>query len=93
MPELWETPVTYGAIGATQAADLLRYPPTGYRAIERTARIGHGDARFEFAWASALSLGIQRGSGFRIRPIEAPATVQAQTYTPVSFEPDGTPIW
>jgi len=92
MPELWETPVTYGAIGATQAADLLRYPPTGYRAIERTARIGHGDARFEFAWASALSWGIQRGSGFRIRPIEAPDTVQAQTYTPVSFESDGTPI-
>lgn len=81
MPELWETPVTYGAVGATQAKDLLRYPPTGYRPIERTARIGHGDARFQFAWASALSWGIQRGSGFRVRPIEAPAEVQAQTYT------------
>lgn len=92
MPELWETPVTYGAVGATRAQDLLRYPPTGYRPIERTARIGHGDARFQYAWASALSWGIQRGSGFRVHPLGAPSAVEAQTYTPVSFHADGTPI-
>jgi len=69
---IWLAPVTYGAVGATQAPDLLRYPPAGYRAIERTARIGHGAARFEYAYVAALTWGIQKRSGFRIQPIEAP---------------------
>ncbi len=89
---LWQRPVSYGAIGATQAKDLLRYPPTGYRAIERRARIGHGDARFEFAWSSALSWGIQRGSGFRVETVESPAEVTHASYTPVSFDEEGAPI-
>lgn len=89
---LWQRPVSYGAIGASQAADLLRYPPTGYRAFERRARIGHGDARFEYAWSSALSWGIQKGAGFVVEPVETPGHVTQQTYTPVSFESDGTPV-
>ncbi|MEQ1735592.1 MAG: DUF1990 domain-containing protein [Rhodoglobus sp.] len=92
MPELWETPVTYGAVGATQAADLLRYPPAGYRPVERRARIGHGDARFDWAWATALSWGIQRGSGFRLSHVESPSGAHSQTYTPVSFDSDGEPV-
>ncbi len=92
MPELWETPVTYGAVGATQADDLLRYPPAGYRPLERRARIGHGDARFEWAWASALSWGIQRRSGFRLSHVESPGGVHTQTYTPVSFDDLGAPV-
>jgi uncharacterized protein (UPF0548 family) len=90
--ELWQRPVSYGAIGATQAKDLLRYPPTGYRAIERRARIGHGDARFEFAWSQTMSWGIQKGVGFRIELAHAPAQVSNQTYIPVSFDDDGNPI-
>jgi uncharacterized protein (UPF0548 family) len=85
MPELWDTPVTYGAIGATQAPDLLRFPPAGYRPLERKARIGHGDARFDYACASAMSWGIQRGSGFRVRTINSPETSSEST-----FGPDGT---
>lgn len=69
---IWLAPVTYGAVGATQAPDLVRYPPAGYRAIERSARIGHGAARFEYACVAALTWGIQKRSGFRIQPIEAP---------------------
>ena len=30
--------VTYGAIGATLAPDLLRYPPAGYRPAEDSVR-------------------------------------------------------
>lgn len=89
MPELWETPVTYGAIGATQAADLLRYPPAGYRPLERKARIGHGDARFEWACASAMSWGIQTGSGFRVALADGPP--EGHTGETV-FGPDGTPF-
>lgn len=89
MLDLWETPVTYGAIGATQDRDLLRYPPIGYRPIERRARIGHGDARFEWAWASAMTWGIQKGSGFRVRHVESP---QSTSTLESVFGPDGTPF-
>ena len=92
MRELWQQPVNYGAVAATQAADFLRYPPTGYRPVERRARIGHGDARFQYAWHSALSWGIQKGSGFRIEHVDSPPEVRERTYIPISFEDDGTPI-
>ena len=62
--QLWEKAVTYAAIGATQSPDLLRYPPAGYRPIERRRRIGHGNARYEYASMAALTWGIQRNSGF-----------------------------
>ena len=90
MPELWDTPVTYGAIGATQAPDLLRFPPSGYRPIERRARIGHGDARFEYACASAMSWGIQRGSGVRIRTVNSPEIASHHNSSELTFGPDGT---
>lgn len=89
---LWEQPVNYSAVAATQAADFLRYPPTGYRPLERRARIGHGDARFQYAWHSALSWGIQKGAGFDVEPIDTPPEVHESTYIPISFEADGTPV-
>lgn len=89
---LWEQPVNYAAVAATQGADFLRYPPTGYRPIERRGRIGHGDARFQYAWHAALSWGIQKGAGFGIEPIDAPPEVRESTYVPISFDTGGTPI-
>jgi len=90
--QLWRQPVTYAAIGATQAIDLLRYPPPGYRAIERRMRIGHGMDRFEFARTETLTWGIQRNSGFRVIPTDSPAAVTEQTYVPVSFDEAGEPV-
>jgi len=90
--ELWQKAVTYAAIGATQSTDLLRHPPIGYRPLERTARIGHGDARFEYAWLTALSWGIQRNSGFRVTLTDAPPEISEASYTPVSFDENGEPI-
>ncbi len=90
--ELWQVPVTYAAVGATQADDLLKYPPKGYRPLERRIRIGHGDARWEFAWIETMSWGIQRRAGFRVRVLDAPAAVTTGTYTPVTFGDDGEPV-
>jgi len=89
---LWQQPVTYGAIGATQADDFRRYPPKGYRAIESRVRVGHGAERWRHAWTETLSLGIQRRAGLRIRRIEAPAEVLENTYQPVTFDENGQPI-
>ena len=90
--ELWQKAVTYAAIGATQSTELLRHPPVGYRPLERTARIGHGEARFEYAWLAALTWGIQRNSGFRVTLTDAPPEVSEASYTPVSFDESGEPI-
>lgn len=84
-----ETPVTYGAVGATKEPDLLTHPPTGFRPLERQQRIGHGADRFEFASDEAMSWGIQRLSGFRIERVDVPA---GDPYVPVSFDASGTPV-
>jgi len=89
---LWRQPVTYGAIGATQDDDFLRYPPKGYRPIERRVRVGHGPERWHHAWTETLSFGIQRRSGFRVKRVDAPPAVLENTYTPVTFDDDGQPV-
>lgn len=90
--ELWRVPVTYGAVGATQAADLLQYPPRGYRPLERRIRVGHGPERWEHAWMRVMSWGIQRGAGFRVTPLPAPAAATTAGYLPVVFDADGAPV-
>jgi uncharacterized protein (UPF0548 family) len=89
---LWERAVSYGAVGATQAPDLLQYPPAGFRPIERRVRIGHGDVRWQYAWTQLFTWGMQRLSGMRIDVSETPGEVTALTYTPVGFDAAGTPV-
>jgi uncharacterized protein (UPF0548 family) len=90
--ELWTRPVSYGAVGATQAPDLLQYPPAGYRPLERRARIGHGRERFRWASTAILTWGVQRGSGSRVETQQTPGYVSELTYTPVFFDPSGAPL-
>nr|WP_269902576.1 DUF1990 domain-containing protein [Terrimesophilobacter mesophilus] len=87
----WDATVTYGAVGGTKAPDLMAFPPTGFRPFEQRSRIGHGARRWEHAWQSTMSWGIQRASGMRVQLHESPAEVTEGTYTPVSFDRDGRP--
>jgi uncharacterized protein (UPF0548 family) len=87
----WDATVSYGAVGGTNAPDLLTFPPKGFRPFERRSRIGHGDARWEHAWQSVMTWGIQRGSGIQVRLQESPIEVTEGTYTPVVLEEDGAP--
>ncbi len=80
--------VTYGAIGGTLAPDLLSYPPTGYRPLVRTVRLGSGDERFKLASSSLMTWGVQRGSGIVVADLE---TGTGQQYTGIVFSDDGTP--
>ena len=68
----YRTALTYGAVGATQASDLMTYPPDGFTPAESRARIGHGDQRFETAVVQALTWQIQERSGVRVRVEEQP---------------------
>lgn len=89
---LWEQPVSYAAVGATQAADLMQYPPAGFRPFQKRVRIGHGPLRWSFASQAVLSWGVQRRSGLRVETTESPAEVTDQSYTPVSLDTAGIPL-
>ena len=55
--------VDYAAVGATQAPDLMHYPPERSIPAEESWRIGSGEARFESAGDALLSWAAQRGAG------------------------------
>jgi uncharacterized protein (UPF0548 family) len=59
-------PVTYGAVGATRGDIFTILPPPGFRRVERSARIGHGDERWAFAQQQILNWGVKRRSGFGV---------------------------
>lgn len=90
--ELWMQPVTYAAVGATQAHDLFAFPPQGFKPMRRRVRIGHGSARFEYAWSETLSWGIHRRSGFIVHVSDTPPEILGGTYVPLAFDEEGTPV-
>jgi len=81
--------VTYGAIGATLAPDLLRYPPDGYRPAEDSVRLGSGVERFERAAESLMTWGIQRGAGFTVADVSAGTGAQ---YPGIVYDAEGIPL-
>ncbi|WP_166983724.1 DUF1990 family protein [Paramicrobacterium fandaimingii] len=84
-----DKPTDYAAVGATQAADLLQYPPDGYKPYEDTIKIGSGDERFAAASASILSWQVLRLAGITVSDIERGS---GDAYQGVRFAEDGTPI-
>ncbi|GAA4171794.1 DUF1990 domain-containing protein [Gryllotalpicola koreensis] len=83
-----ESPVTYGAIGGTQAADLLQYPPHGYKPMERSVRLGSGEERWETSKAALMSWGVQRGAGLKVTNVDLGTGEQ---YAGIRYNEDGTP--
>ena len=65
--------VTYGAVGATQAPDLVAFPPAGFVGREARSRIGHGPRRWAFAVEQVMSWGVKRRSGFRVVTVASEA--------------------
>lgn len=81
--------VDYAAVGATQAPDLMQYPPEKSLPAEESWRIGSGEARFAAASEALLSWAPLRGAGFTlsdIRPAPGPG------YAGVAYGEDGAPI-
>jgi len=81
--------VDYAAVGATQAEDLLQYPPEKSIPAAESWRLGSGEERFRTAAEDLLGWAAQRGAGLEIvevRPAAGPA------YTGVSFDGEGNAI-
>ena len=67
--------VDYAAVGATQAPDLMQYPPERSIPAEESWRIGSGEARFVSAGEALLSWSAQRGGELQladVRPASGP---------------------
>ena len=81
--------VDYAAVGATQAPDLMQYPPERSIPAESSWRIGSGESRFHTASEALMSWTAQRGAGLTladVRPASGPM------YSGVSFDSEGNPI-
>lgn len=83
--------VTYAAVGASQAPDLMQYPPAGYRPLQHRGRVGHGDERWHYAVDELLTGGVYRGAGLGVRITPVSVGDAEREYQPVEFDPLGSP--
>lgn len=81
--------VDYAAVGATQAHDLMQYPPEHSVPAEDAWRIGSGEERFTAAGELLLSWAPLRAAELSITDVR-PATDGG--YSGVGFDPEGAPI-
>src|SRR5579884_2859590 len=66
--ELAERELSYDAAGGTQPQLAEWTPPAGYRAYERTVRLGAGDVCWAAVSGPLLSWGVKTRSGFAVSP-------------------------
>jgi uncharacterized protein (UPF0548 family) len=81
--------VDYAAVGATQAPDLMHYPPERSIPAEESWRIGSGEARFQSASDALLSWAAQRGAGLELSDVRPAA---GPMYSGVGFDAEGNPV-
>ncbi len=81
--------VDYAAVGATQAPDLMHFPPERSIPAEESWRIGSGEARFESAGDALLSWAAQRGAGLTLSDVRPAA---GPMYSGVSFDAEGNAL-
>jgi|SRR5690606_33121146 len=81
--------VDYAAVGATQASDLMQYPPERSIPAQEAWRIGSGEDRFRTASEALVSWTALRATGLTlsdVRPASGPM------YSGVSFDEEGHPL-
>lgn len=97
-------PVTYAAVGASNAPDLLRFPPDGTTPFEESLLIGSGQERFLAAVSLLMTWGAHRASGETIADLvrgdggqyagltfDANGSAEAPAAREDHFGPDGEP--
>ena len=81
--------VDYAAVGATQAPDLMQYPPERSIPATESWRIGSGETRFQSAGEALLAWRAQRDGGLVVSDVRPAA---GPMYSGVSFDHEGHPI-
>lgn len=95
---------SYAAIGASQAEDLLKFPPAGSTPFEHECMLGSGENRFLRASSLLMTWGAQLGAGLKVNVVRVEtvdhyrSTHVTDTGQPTftssqeqSFAEDGTP--
>jgi len=78
--------LTYSAVGATRGI-----APKGFRAIDRSALIGHGDDCFRSAVEQTMRWGLQRRSGMRVTAADRAVRVGDEARLRIPFWPRPIP--
>jgi uncharacterized protein (UPF0548 family) len=81
--------VDYAAVGATQAPDLMQYPPERSVPAQESWRIGSGQGRFDSASEALLSWRALRDGGLAVSDVRPAA---GPMYSGVSFDHEGHPV-
>lgn len=81
--------VDYAAVGATQAPELMGYPPERSVPAESSWRIGSGADRFHAASEALLAWGALKGAGLAVTDVRPAA---GPMYSGVSFDDEGRPV-
>lgn len=80
--------VVYAAVGASAAADLMRFPPKGSTPYEDGVRLGSGSDRFLIASSTLMTWGALRGAGIEVADVQSGEGIE---YSGVAFDEHGTP--
>ncbi len=84
-----DTAVSYAAVGSTQAADVLVFPPAGFRSTFDEFRLGSGSERFDAAAASLMTWGVPVGAHLDVVQVGDPTS---NGYEGILFTEFGVPI-
>lgn len=81
--------VSYGSVGATQAADVLIFPPSGFRSTQDEFRLGSGQERFATASAALMTWGVPQGSHLEVISVNE---ADSEGYSGLIFNEFGAPV-
>lgn len=84
-----DTSTSYAAVGATQAADVLIFPPAGFRSAQQEFKLGSGAARFEAATVALMTWGAQKGAHLQVLEVNEAAS---EGYQGLIFNEFGAPL-
>lgn len=84
-----EVPATYASVGASNAPDLMRFPPAGTTPFEDAVRLGSGQDRFTIASSALMTWAAPRGAGLIVDEI---TVGDGGTYAGIEFDERGTPV-
>lgn len=81
-------PMSYAAVGASRAPDLLRFPPQGSTPFEEAVRLGSGQERFLAASSLLMTWNAQSRAGGAVVEV---ARGDGERYGGIVFDDDGRP--
>ena len=84
-----DTSTSYAAVGATQAADVLIFPPQGFRSSQQEFKLGSGEARYEAATVALMTWGTQKGAHLDVLEVNEAAS---EGYQGLMFNEFGAPL-